>query len=136
MMGQFIGIIVHNTVAANMRVQVATDKVIIFFAKHANIGSLIVARELLKSIDRLNSSLKDPAALEARRAEVVRFLGILQLLLQQFQIILCYQADFYQRCLECLADQLNVIPDSQDSLRIQICQIVYGLHGVDSTILD
>lgn len=136
MMGQFIGIIVHNTVAANIRVQVATDKVVIYFAKHGNIGSLVVARELLKSLDRHRASPTDPAALEARRGDLVRFLGILQLLLQQFQLVLCYQADFFQRCLECLADQLNAISDPQDALRIQISQIIYGLHAADSKMLD
>lgn len=84
MMGQFIGIIVHNTVAANIRVQVATDKVVIYFAKHSSIGSLVVARELIKSLDRLKGSQANPAALESRRPDLVRFLGILQLLLQQF----------------------------------------------------
>jgi len=35
MMGSFIGIIVQNTAtSSNMRIQVASDKVIVFFAKH------------------------------------------------------------------------------------------------------
>ena len=35
MMGSFIGIIVQNTTSsANMRIQVSSDKVIVFFAKH------------------------------------------------------------------------------------------------------
>jgi hypothetical protein len=34
MMGSFIGLIVNNTVSGNMRIRVASDKVIVFFAKH------------------------------------------------------------------------------------------------------
>ena len=37
-----------------MRARLASDKVIIYFAKHTNIGSLIVSKEILKNIDRLN----------------------------------------------------------------------------------
>lgn len=39
-----------------MRSRVASDKVIVFFAKHTNIGSLVVAKEVLKNIERLNRS--------------------------------------------------------------------------------
>ena len=90
MMGQFVGMIVHNTLGVSMRVQVATDKVIVFFAKHANIGSLVVARELLKSIERLNGAASSVEALENKRPEMLRHYVIMQLLLQQFSIILCY----------------------------------------------
>jgi hypothetical protein len=31
----------------------ASDKVIIFFAKHANIGPLVVARDVLKNIEKI-----------------------------------------------------------------------------------
>ena len=34
MMGQFISLTVTNASSANMRIRVASDKVIIFFAKH------------------------------------------------------------------------------------------------------
>ena len=34
----------------------ASDKVIVYFAKHTNIGSLVVAKEVLKNIERLNKS--------------------------------------------------------------------------------
>ena len=54
MMGSFIGTIVQNTVSGNIRVQVSSDKVIIFFAKHQNIGSFIVAKEITKNIDKIN----------------------------------------------------------------------------------
>jgi len=41
---------------ANIKIRVASDKVIVFFAKHNNIGSLVVAKEVLKIIERLNKS--------------------------------------------------------------------------------
>ena len=43
-----------------MRIRVASDKVIIFFAKHANIGSLIVAKEVLKNVERTNRIIQTP----------------------------------------------------------------------------
>jgi hypothetical protein len=39
-----------------MRSRVASDKVIIYFAKHTNIGSVVVSKEILKNIERLNKS--------------------------------------------------------------------------------
>lgn len=52
MLGSFIGIIVGNTVSSNMRTQMASDKVIIFFAKHGNIGPFIVAKDIQKNIEK------------------------------------------------------------------------------------
>lgn len=60
MMGQFISLTVTNASSANMRIRVASDKVIIFFAKHANIGSVIVAKEVLKNIERTNRAVMTP----------------------------------------------------------------------------
>ena len=57
MMGQFISLTVTNASSANMRIRVASDKVIIFFAKHANIGSYIVSKEVLKNVERTNRTL-------------------------------------------------------------------------------
>lgn len=56
MMGSFLSMVVNNTVSGSMRVQVASDKVVIFFAKHQNIGSLVLAKEALKNIERINKS--------------------------------------------------------------------------------
>jgi len=39
-----------------MRARVASDKVILHFAKHANIGAQVVGKEVLKSVERLNKS--------------------------------------------------------------------------------
>ena len=36
--------------------RLASDKVIVYFAKHQSIGALPVAKELLKNVDRLNRS--------------------------------------------------------------------------------
>jgi hypothetical protein len=52
MLGSFIGVIVANTVSGNIRTQIASDKVIIFFAKHNNIGPFVVAKDILKSIEK------------------------------------------------------------------------------------
>lgn len=57
MMGQFISLTVTNASSANMRIRVASDKVIIFLAKHSNIGSYIVAKEVIKNIERTNRAV-------------------------------------------------------------------------------
>jgi len=57
MMGQFISLTVTNASSANMRIRVASDKVIVFFAKHGSIGSLIVSKEVIKNIERTNRAL-------------------------------------------------------------------------------
>ena len=57
MIGQFISLIVTNAGTANMRIRVASDKVIIYFAKHSNIGSFIVAKEVLKNIERISKAM-------------------------------------------------------------------------------
>jgi len=54
MMGQFVAVIVQGQ--QNIRTRVASDKVIVYFSKHTNIGSLVVAKEVLKNIDRLTKS--------------------------------------------------------------------------------
>ena len=54
MMGSFIGVIIGTN--SETRTRVASDKVIIFFAKHNNIGSVIVAKEICKNIDKLNKN--------------------------------------------------------------------------------
>ena len=88
-----------------------SDKVIVFFAKHQNIGPVIVAKEIAKNIGTLNQTvltagLQRVQALTEKRPALLRFYGILQLLLQQFSIVLCYQQEFYTQMLECLADSM------------------------------
>ena len=43
-----------------MRIRLASDKVIIYFAKHNNIGSFVVAKEVLKNIERINKGMAIP----------------------------------------------------------------------------
>lgn len=83
-----------------MRGRVASDKVIVYLSKHTNIGSLVVAKEILKNIERINRSLNtfksqketNPADEkdEEKKQTLARTYGILQMLLQQFSIVLCY----------------------------------------------
>ncbi len=85
-MGQFIAVIVSGQ-NSNMKARIASDKVIVYFAKHTNIGSLVVAKEVLKNIERLNKSawLKTQSVVEEsadeKRNVLSRFYGILQMLL-------------------------------------------------------
>lgn len=91
MMGQFLTVIISGQ-NSNMRARVASDKVIIFFAKHTNIGSLVVAKEVLKNIERMNksalSAFKPSVAgqpdedAEKKKDTLARTWGILQMLLQ------------------------------------------------------
>ena len=68
-----------------------SDKVVVYFAKHANIGSVVVAKEILKNIERLNKSAFGKGDdLEDRRQTLIRFISMLQILVQQFSIVLCY----------------------------------------------
>jgi hypothetical protein len=112
MMGSFIGLIVNQTGKDNMRIRVASDKVIVFFARHNSIGSYIVAKEVLKNIERINRQLAQSIGsahnpmshtadslgsavaaadeLQSKKDSLTRFYGILNLLLQQFSIVLCY----------------------------------------------
>ena len=82
MMGSFIGIIVSNTVSGNMRIQVSSDKVIIFFAKHQNIGPFVVGKEVIKNIDKINKSIQTATLnrsqiVSEKRPTLLRFYGIL-----------------------------------------------------------
>ena len=52
LIGSFVGMIV-STVTPNMWVQIQVDKVLIFLAKHNNIGPLVVARDVIKNLDKI-----------------------------------------------------------------------------------
>jgi hypothetical protein len=97
MLGSFIGVIVSNTVSGNIRTQMASDKVIIFFAKHGNIGPFVVAKDILKNIEKSIKAVQvilkkeeQLACIQDKKPTILRFLSILQLLLQHFSIVLCY----------------------------------------------
>ena len=102
-----------------MRIRVASDKVIIFFAKHANIGSYIVAKEVLKNVERTSRAIltQPPASMaveearneKAQKKEIlVRHFNILHMLIQQFSIVLFYQPEFYVKSLEHVAETMNM----------------------------
>jgi sorbitol-specific phosphotransferase system component IIA len=57
LIGSFIGIIVSKTISSNMRVQMSSDKVILYFAKHNYIVPFIIGKDVLKNIERLGHSL-------------------------------------------------------------------------------
>ena len=85
MMGSFIGVIV-GTNATQMRIRVASDKVVVFFAKHSNIGSVIIAKEILKNIEKLNKSafIASTSTIEGeeeKKSLLARFYNILQMLI-------------------------------------------------------
>ena len=102
LIGSFVGIIVANTISSNMRVQIASDKVILYFAKHNNIGPFVVGKDVLKNIERLSQSLNkftNSAAFNStprgtvltdKKPILMRFMNILSLMISQFSIVLCY----------------------------------------------
>jgi len=108
LIGSFIGIIVSNTVSGNIRIQVASDKVIIFFAKHSNIGPLVVARDIIKNIEKVSQAISRSGSkkevFSEKKSFLTRFLSILLLLVNQFSIVLCYDEDFNDKMIACLAD--------------------------------
>ena len=68
-----------------------------------------------------------------------RFYGILQLLLNQFSIVLCYQTEFFMKCLESLADTLVLTNSENENLQVlrkQCDQIVQNLYAIDYKLLD
>jgi len=65
-----------------MKARIASDKVIVYFAKHTSIGSLVVAKEVLKNIERLNRTAFVKSEVEEDKKPILnRFYGILQMLL-------------------------------------------------------
>lgn len=148
MMGQFISLTVSNASSANMRIRVASDKVIIFFAKHSNIGSYIVSKEVLKNIERTNKAIATPfpssmppedalSEQNQRKEVLLRHFHIMHMLLQQFSIVLCYQPDFYVNCLTHIADTMNATPPDEEPAIKSICsQLIISLYNIDSSLLD
>lgn len=72
----------------NIRTRVASDKVIVYFSKHTNIGSMVVAKEVLKNIERLNKQVfvtllpgQVDESLEEKKVIFARFYSLLQMLL-------------------------------------------------------
>lgn len=67
--------------------RVASDKIIIYFAKHVNIGSFVVAKEICKNIERLNKlAFQAPFVApkdtdEDKKTTLARLYSILQMLI-------------------------------------------------------
>jgi ankyrin repeat protein len=139
LIGSFIGIIVSNTVSSNIRIQVASDKVVIFFAKHNNIGPFVVARDIIKNIEKIcfaieKSGTKKREVFSEKKSFLIRFLSILLLLVNQFSIVLCYEADFNDKMISCLA-QLVENSDSDQNIRSLVSQVLAALHAIDQQTL-
>ena len=96
-MGSFISLIIGSD--HQIKARVASDKVVIYFCKHSGIGPTVVAKEILKLVERLN---KQPDL------RLVRYYGLVQLLISQFSVVLCYQPDFMKKALELLADSMSL----------------------------
>ena len=62
----------------------SSDKVVIFFAKHANIGPFVVAKDILKNIEKITKAVlaivkkdEQQAAITEKKLVLLRFLSIL-----------------------------------------------------------
>lgn len=140
LIGSFVGIIVSNTVSSNVRIQLSSDKVIIFFAKHSNIGPFVVARDIIKNIEKISiaiekSGTKKKEVFSEKKSFLTRFLSILLLLVNQFSIVLCYEADFNDRMIACLA-QLTANSDSDPNIKSLVSQILSALYSIDEKTLS
>jgi len=139
LIGSFIGIIVSNTVSSNVRIQVASDKVVIFFAKHNNIGPFVVARDIVKNIEKISKAIEvsgnKKETFSDKKSFLTRFLSILLLLVNQFSIVLCYESDFNDKMVACLA-QLITISDSDQNIKSLVSQILAALHNIDQQTLS
>ena len=140
LIGSFIGIIVSNTVSSNLRIQLSSDKVIIFFAKHNNIGPFVVARDIVKNIEKILNAIerggtKKREILAEKKSFLTRFLSILLLLVNQFSIVLWYESDFNDKMIACLA-QLIENSDSDQNIRSLVSQVLATLHTIDSQTLE
>lgn len=100
----------------------ASDKVIIYFAKHNNIGPFVVAKDISKNIEKIVFTLnkashsKKKEVFETKKPYILRFLSILNLLINQFSIVLCYQPDFFDKMIENLADMMSLSSHDQSVL--------------------
>jgi hypothetical protein len=72
----------------------ASDKVILYFAKHNNIGPFVIGKDILKHIERIIQVFTklgiQAEGMNDKKMVLLRLLNVLQLLLNQFSIVLCY----------------------------------------------
>lgn len=57
---------------------------------------------------------------------MLRFLSILHLLLQHFSIVLCYQTDFYDKCIELIADVM-ILASDDPAIKSMSVQLIVSL---------
>ena len=56
-----------------------------------------------------------------KREILVRHFNILHMLIQQFSIVLCYQPEFFVKCLEHIAETMNNSPPDEEPTIKSIC---------------
>jgi hypothetical protein len=77
------------------------------------------------------------ADLNQKKEILLRHFNILHMLLMQFSIVLCYQPDFYVKCLEHIAETMNASQPDEEPVIKSICtQIIISLYSIDDQLLD
>ena len=72
-----------------------------------------------------------------KREILVRHFNILHMLIQQFSIVLCYQPEFFVKCLEHIAETMNNSPPDEEPTIKSICtQIIVSLFNIDNELLE
>ena len=87
---------------------------------------------------RASLSPEDALADQTQKKDILaRHYYILHMLLQQFSIVLCYQPDFYVKCLEHIAETMNAsLPDDEPVLKSICSQIIITLYDIDIQLLE
>lgn len=70
-----------------------------------------------------------------KKQVLARYYALLSMLMSQFSIVLCYQPEFYQKCLELVADTLLYNTD-EPQLKSVCTQLVLSLYQIDSKLLE
>lgn len=65
---------------------------------------------------------------------LTRFLSILLLLVNQFSIVLCYEADFNDKMMDCLS-QLVANSDNDPNIKSLVSQILSACYSIDQHTL-
>lgn len=58
------------------------------------------------------------------------------MLLQHFSIVLCYQPEFYEKCIEIVADSMVVLAQEDQSIKNLCVQLIVSLQKIDSKLLE
>ena len=147
----FISIITQRTTSTNIKIQMHSDKFILYLSNVQSIGPMVVVREVFKSISNIiiheeNQQInqrksyginffasQQPPPMPQQNTlnflPIVRFLGILQLLIQQFKNALCYQREFLNNFTKMAALLWNVFPNKANLKQI-IVQVIFLLFFI------